>query len=71
MVGRKERYLISLHTKCNGFATYLPLVQGAFDRLAQQRLIAFADYLKSSSPLPLDSSRTSGTKELSEYKYLP
>ena len=50
MIGHKRQYHISLNTECNGFKTYLPLVQGAFDRVAQQRLIAFADYLKNSIP---------------------
>lgn len=44
--GRKKICHISLLTECNGLETYMPLTEGTFDRVAQQKLIAFADYLK-------------------------
>lgn len=46
--GNKQIYNISLRTKADGFCTYFTLVDGYFDRLAQQKLVAFQDYLEPS-----------------------
>ncbi|MBD0350349.1 MAG: hypothetical protein ICV65_04250 [Flavisolibacter sp.] len=39
------KYLLTLSTESNGFTTYIELVKGNFDRAAQQRVVAFLDYL--------------------------
>ncbi len=39
------QYRLTLVTESNGFSTYIELVKGSFDRTAQQRIVAFLDYL--------------------------
>ena len=55
--GRRTRKCsLTLSTAANGYAAYINLLRGDYDRAAQQRIVAFLDYLRNNTAIAEDAA---------------